>query len=258
MIKAKIKASFIHLVISALVVGTLLAYALTIWYPQPFAELAGLSNILLILLTVDLLLGPILTFFIFKPHRKNLKFDLAAIAALQIAALSYGMFTIYQGHPVYVAYAFGQFTPITAKEAEPEKVKYPELVSSTLGKPKLVYAKLPDKPGAAQELFKALMNGKPNLESRAEYYEPYANYKDKVIEQGFSPDKLFTSPQEKQELERFLAATPKANDSAADYAYLPLTGRQKDVIWALDKVTGLPVGILNINPWHQGELSAAK
>lgn len=87
------KAVLIHLGLSsalALGVTSLLVFG---WYPWPyFMALGGLMLVALIV-GVDVVLGPLLTFIVFKPGKKSLKFDLTVIALVQAAALGYGLWT---------------------------------------------------------------------------------------------------------------------------------------------------------------------
>jgi hypothetical protein len=249
MIKHKLKAALIHLSISALVVGCFLAFALTVWYPEPFFSISGLTSILLILVTVDVILGPLLTLVVFKPLKSTLKFDLAVIAMVQIAALTYGIHTIYAAHPLYVAYAGDRFTPINANEVSPDKAKYDELKKSKLTGPTIVYVQKPTDPAEMSRVTMEVLSGKPDLDARPEYYEPFEKFTQQVLAHGLKPEILLTKPEYKQKLEQFLKEYGK---TANDYAFLPLSGKEDDVLWAWSRETGKPVGTLAINPWIQG------
>jgi len=255
MIKSKLKASLLHLFISMLVVGSFLAFAVTIWYPAPFLEISGLKGIILILVSVDLILGPLLTFVVFKPLKASLKFDLSVIVAVQLAALAYGMLTIYQGHPVYVAYVVDRFSLVIAKESHPEQAKYDEFKVSTFGTPKLAYAKLPTDPKKVSDLLSEVMKGKPDIDARPEFYEPFDKFAPDALKHGIAPEKLTTSASNKEKLAQFLNEHGK---TANDYAFLPLSGKEKDVVWVLSRETGKPVGVIDINPWKLEQIAAAK
>jgi hypothetical protein len=249
MIKHKLKAALIHLSISALVVGCFLAFALKIWYPEPFFTISGLQHIILILVTVDVILGPLLTLVVFKPLKSTLKFDLAVIAAVQVAALAYGMHTIYEAHPLYVAYAIDRFTPINTNEVAPDKAKYDELKKSKLTGPTLVYVQKPTDPKEMSRVTMEVLSGKPDIDARPEYYVPFNKFTQEVFAHALKPEKLLASPKNKQKVEQFLKEHGK---TANDYAFLPLSGKEDDVLWAWSRETGKPVGTLTINPWIQG------
>ncbi|MBJ6611957.1 MAG: hypothetical protein JG718_16495 [Candidatus Thiothrix moscowensis] len=255
MLKTKFKASLIHLLLSATVVGLFVAFALSIWYPNPFFEISGLKAIILILLSVDLVLGPLLTFIVFKPNKPSLKFDLAVIGAVQIAALVYGMYTIHLGHPVYVAYAVDRFTLINRADVNPLDAKQAELQASGWWKPILVYAQSPTDPKEQEQLVMEVLAGKPDIDARPQYYEPFNQHSQAVLSKGIKPEKLTTNADSKTKLDALLA---KHNKTAADYAYFPLVGKEKDVIWVWDKTSAQAIGTLDVNPWALNHMAAAQ
>jgi hypothetical protein len=255
MIKQKLQAALIHLGISALVVGCFLAFVLTVWYPAPFFDLLNLQHIILMLIAVDVLLGPLLTLLVFKPQKATLKFDLSTIATLQIAALTYGMYAIYQSHPLYVAYAGDRFLPINASQISPSEAKYDELKKSKLTGFTPVYVKTPTDSTEIARLTKEVSSGAPDLYARPAYYEPFDKFTQEAFAQGMKPEKLLANPEYKQKLEQFLA---KYGKTANDYAFLPLVGQEDAVLWAWSRETGKPVGTLAINPWKPDQVATAK
>lgn len=249
MFKQKLKASVIHLVISLIVISSFLLIAFSIWYPEPYSEMSGLSDLLVILIAVDLILGPVLTFIIFKKNKPSLKFDLSFIAAFQLAALAYGMFTIYERHPVYVVYAVDRFELVPAKEAFPERAKYEEFKVSKLWFPKLAYAKSPENREERNRLLFESLAGKLDLERRPEYYEPIENHTDTILSRGIDPETLFFDSARKQKLKRFLDPNQKTEE---DYAFLPLVGKAKDMVIAVSRETGEIAGTIDVDPWVKG------
>lgn len=51
----------------------------------------GVTTIYLMLLGIDLILGPLLTFLVFKEDKKKLKFDLGVILIIQLSRLFFGL-----------------------------------------------------------------------------------------------------------------------------------------------------------------------
>ena len=84
---SRFRASGFHFVISLLVGLVLLALCWFMWYPAPMLMAIGGHEIFLLVVGIDVVLGPLLTLVVFKSGKKTLKFDLAVIALLQIAAL---------------------------------------------------------------------------------------------------------------------------------------------------------------------------
>lgn len=76
----------------------------------------GGHEIFLLVIGIDVVLGPLLTMAVFKPGKKYLKFDLAVIAMLQMFALTYGVNTLLEGRPVFIAALGDQYQVIQASE----------------------------------------------------------------------------------------------------------------------------------------------
>ena len=81
---SRLKASGIHLGISLTValLAALLVFGL--WYPYPYREMSGGRELFLIVVAVDVILGPLITLAVFnraKPSRE-LKRDLVMVALM--------------------------------------------------------------------------------------------------------------------------------------------------------------------------------
>lgn len=127
MVKSRITAGLIHLGISAVLLGGLCLVIFLIWYPGAYFVLAGAMRPLQALVLVDLVIGPLLTLIVYKVGKPSLKFDLAVIAVLQLAAFAYGTWTLAQQRPAFLAYEGGVFHVISSVDvnepAVPERVQ---------------------------------------------------------------------------------------------------------------------------------------
>lgn len=255
MFQHKVKASLLHLLISVIIVGAFLTFALLVWYPSPFLQLSGLIPILLILVSVDLILGPLLTFVVYKPDKPRLRMDLTFIGLVQLAALGYGMHTIYQGHPVYAVFTVDRFTLITAQEAKPDQARYPEYQVSTFGKPVFAYAQKPADPEILKELMFAALSGKPDIDAQPAYYEPFDKFTQTILSGGIASEKLLAATPSQNDVEDFLS---EYGGNVDDYAFLPLVGKEEDVIWVWNRASASPVDILNINPWKLEQVASTE
>lgn len=245
MFKPKLKASFYHLLISMLVVGAILAFVFNYWYPGALSEVSGLTQIVLIMVAIDLVLGPLLTFVVYKPQKPKLAFDLAAIALMQISALVYGTYTIYEGHPLYITYAADRFTIITANEVDPKQAVLDEFKKSKLAGPDLAFAKQPDDPKEAEKLMFDVLDGAPDIDKRPNLYMPLKDNLESVFAKSIDTSKLLKHEETKKEFMKFV----EEHGDHEKFAFLPLSGQGKDVIWAIDRASGEPRDIININPW---------
>ena len=99
------RAALVHLALSAAVAMLAAVLVFVLWYPDPFREISGGRELFFIVIAVDVMLGPLVTFAIFnrrKPWRE-LRRDLAVVGLLQLAGLVYGLHTVYVVRPVVVA-----------------------------------------------------------------------------------------------------------------------------------------------------------
>lgn len=83
-----------HLSISFFIALLVVSLVFFIWYPSPLANAVGVTHIFLMLLAIDVIIGPLLGLLVYKERKKSLKFDLSVIIIIQIAALCYGIFSI--------------------------------------------------------------------------------------------------------------------------------------------------------------------
>jgi len=135
----KIKAALIHLLISLFVIGLFVLIVVFIWYPKPLFVIAGVIEPLKLLILIDVIVGPMLTFIVYKKNKKHLRIDLSVIALIQIMALAYGIYTIYHGRANLIVFHNGEFNYLMEKYAHDEDLKLNELKPHIFSPPKLAY-----------------------------------------------------------------------------------------------------------------------
>jgi hypothetical protein len=120
--KDRLEASAIHLGISLGIAALAALLVFALWYPYPYRETSGGRELFLIVITVDVILGPLITLTVFnraKP-RSELVRDLAVVGLVQLAALAYGMWTVFVARPVYLVYEIDRFRVVHAIEVPGE------------------------------------------------------------------------------------------------------------------------------------------
>ena len=105
----RLKFFLSHLSISFLIALLVIGVVFIVWYPSPLATAVGVTHIFLMLLAIDVVIGPILGLLVYKEGKKSLKFDLTVIILLQLSALFYGIYSIEQGRPVWIAFNVDRF-----------------------------------------------------------------------------------------------------------------------------------------------------
>ncbi len=123
----RIKAFLIHLGISLVVAVAAMALVFGLWYPSPLHAALGVTGIFLLLLAVDVVLGPCLTLVVFKPGKKTLVMDLTAIALLQLSALAYGVWTVAEGRPAWLVFAVDRFELVRVLDIDERKLEQADL-----------------------------------------------------------------------------------------------------------------------------------
>src|SRR5690349_11501173 len=140
------QASGIHLLISAAIASISLFVTLKVWYPSPLFTAEGGNDILMILIGVDVIIGPLVTLVVFKAGKPGMRFDLTVIAVLQAAALAYGTHVMFAARPVYIAFVDDQFETVRANDLDPANVahaKRPEFRSAPITGPQFIAIDLP-------------------------------------------------------------------------------------------------------------------
>jgi len=117
---SRLKAMFFHVLISGAIAGVGSLIILFLWYPWPLSEMSGGWSLLLLVCSVDVVLGPLLTFVIFdtRKPRSEIVRDLTIIAVLQLSGLCYGVHTVYLARPVVIAFEGKLFRVVSAIEIE--------------------------------------------------------------------------------------------------------------------------------------------
>lgn len=244
----RLRASTIHLFISIILFLALLGAIFSIWYPSPYFETDGNWKILGILAGVHVILGPLLTLILFKPGKPGLKFDMTCIVLMQASALLYGGIIIYQQRPSFVVFGIDRFTTVAAAEVEFAQLKYPELQRVVSIGPLLAQAQPPEDPILRQKLlFGVLLHGEKDLEFRAELYEPYRPHLAHLRAHGIDLAKIAALDEAaKAAIETF---AKQHSGRLEDYLYLPLKGKNQDIVLVLSAQDGMPTGWIPISPW---------
>lgn len=243
------KAAAIHLSLSILVGLLVLALLFLVWYPQPYFDAAGGRGLIVILLGVDIVLGPMLTLILFKSGKKNLLLDLCLIAVIQISALVYGLYVIAQARPVFIVAAIDRFEVVAANEIDPvdlAKGRKPQFRRLSWTGPKLVAAQRPDNLKQRQDLILSNSVGK-DLKMFPEFYVDYADGASAMLARAKSLASLHKA---KPTSESVVKAWLKGHDrDAASVVWLPVNVRKVAMTMLLDARTGAVLDALPIDPW---------
>lgn len=117
------QAFAVHMAISLVIFFVLLVCITQYWYPGILFDTSNGWKAIALIVSIDLILGPMLTLIIFNPKKSSLKFDLWVIAVVQIAALAYGTWTIHSSRPLAIAYINNNFNTFYANAENAKDIK---------------------------------------------------------------------------------------------------------------------------------------
>jgi hypothetical protein len=244
----RFKASGIHLGASLVVAMLAVVLVFWLWYPYPYREVSGGRELFMLMVTVDVILGPLITFAVFS-HAKPwpvLRRDLGFVVAVQFCALLYGLWAIFVARPVHMVFEFDRFSVVHAVDVPTDSLsKAPTNVQALpLTGPTLLSLR-PFKNNAEKtDATLAELQGLA-LAARPDFWQSYA---------AGAADVLKASRPVLQLKERFAAQSPLLNDAIAktgrkaeELVYVPLVGRKLFWTVLLDSKTADVVGFVPLD-----------
>lgn len=233
----RFKAAGIHLLLSIFIVTSVLAVMYFLWYPKGYFTIMGGGALISLIGFVDVFLGPLLTLVVFKPGKKNLKFDLACIGLVQICALSYGTYVMFESRPVFTVFNKDSFRIAAVVDITPEelaKAKQPQWQKYSITGPELVAIAKPNDNDKKERMF-ALTAG-PIASSFPRLYDQYSKHSNEVIKSGKSLNLLASvDAHNKSVIDKFIS---KSNRPESDFLYLPIASELAEMSVIIDAKTG--------------------
>ncbi len=240
----RLKAFAIHLVISTLIALAVIGLVFFIWYPAPLHTAVGVTQIFLILLAVDVVLGPLLTLLVYKAGKKTLVMDLTVIALLQLGALSYGLWTVAEGRPAWFVFAVDRFELVRVPDIDERKLDVTDIAYRTpswLG-PMWVAAINPTNTDERNDIMLEALFAGVDIAQRPNLYQPLNSQKDAIQQRVLELSKL-TEFNTAENVSVLLAQHPRAD------AWLPLRANNQDMVVLMHKETAEVVAIVDLRPW---------
>ena len=241
----RLKFFLSHLSLSFLIALLVIELVFFIWYPSPLATAVGVTHIFLMLLIIDVILGPLLGLLVYKEGKKTLKFDLSVIILIQIVALCYGVFSIEQGRPAWLVFHADRFELVRKNDILLENIDQAQsqFQHVSWSKPQFVAVKSAVSIQQHQnDIFTEVLGG-ISLAQQPERYVELTEAKAK-IQQRALPLKELELYNLKIEVEKTLAKYPKAD------AWLPLKATAVDMVVLVNKESASIIKIVDLRPWQ--------
>lgn len=245
------KAAGLHLAISAVIAATVILVMLAIWYPGPLFTAMGGHTLVMILVGVDVVLGPMITLIVFNPSKPKhlMRFDLAVIGLVQLAALVYGVHVVHQVRPQYMVFTVDRFDLVSTADLTPEVLAKapPAYREIHWGGPVTVAARQPTSGDRQMEIIMSASQGGRDLQHYPEFYVPYEQFARYALARAHPIAKMRRAhPEAAAEIDRAIAATGRPE---AEVGYLPLKAKAHDYSVLVDGKTGAVLGFAKVNPW---------
>jgi len=244
----RLRASAIHFCISIAIASLAALLVFLLLYPYPYRELSGGRELFLILVSVDVVLGPLITLAIFnraKPWRVLAR-DLAVVGLIQLTALGYGMWTVFIARPVHLVFEIDRFRVIHAIEVPREMLdQMPVGVQALPLFGPTVLAVRPFR--SSEESFEATMVALQggHLGARPDLWQVYSDARPRVLEAAKPADQLTQRfPDKAEQIDEAVARTGHPPGSLL---YLPLVGRNDPWTVLLDSSTAEVIGFLPLD-----------
>lgn len=240
----RLKAFGIHLAISLAIFVLVLGLLILVWYPWPLFDLEGGWRGIRLVALVDVVLGPALTLILFKVGKPGLRLDMSLVVLMQIGALVFGMWNLYEARPVLLVHADDHFRPLSRvlmAEWDPTGAVLEKWEGMT---PQNVRVDLPVDPVEFADLHQENYHRPGGLHGLADRYQAMRDGWQQVLE-----DAILIEPYVGLETEweqRFTAFMSTQGRAVDELAFFPYIGRRERVFLVFDRDTQDILGVLDI------------
>jgi hypothetical protein len=229
----RFKAFSLHLLASATALTLILGSLYMGWYRWPGWYLADATQVVLVMICVDVVLGPTLTFIIANKNksRRELTRDIGIIVVVQLCALLYGSVSLWNGRPLYYVFSENALSLIQAYDIDVEQANLgrqqnAELAPHWYSLPRWVFVP----PSIAAAAVKG-----DDVTAMPKFYRPWDNGLPLLKGQLKKMDELrFFFPKEKTTLNQRMQAAGVPSDQSNS---IPITGRRRPLLAVFDPVS---------------------
>jgi hypothetical protein len=227
------KAFSLHLLSSASALTLILGSLYLGWYHWPGWYLSDVTAVFLVMVSVDVVLGPTLTLIIANPKkpRRELTRDIGIIVAVQLCALTYGSVQLWNGRPLYYVFSENalsvvQAYDISSRQAELGRAENAAFAPHWYSLPRWVWAPMPQDSKERQALISTY--GAADVINMPRFYKSWEQGLPALRGQLTTPDgSKFFFGDEKWKLKKRMQADGMAIDQVDT---LPFTGRTRPLL----------------------------
>jgi hypothetical protein len=240
--KFRLRAFGLHLTGSAILLVLALGGLYLGWYRWPGWYLAGALTIALMMAGIDVVLGPLFTLLVANPRkpRRELARDIGIIVAVQLVAAGYGIFTLWNGRPLYYTYSERYLEMVQAQDLNPEQVALgrklnPDLAPHWYSLPRWIYAPLPKDAKVANDIVSQTIGGGDDVIDMPQYYKPWSDGLTDLRQHLRTVDKI--GEFDKHDLAVAAQKMQRWGVAADQPVVIPMTGKGKPLVALIDPTT---------------------
>lgn len=234
----RLRASGVHLGLSLGISALAALLVFGLWYPYPYRDISGGRELFLLVVTVDVILGPLITLAVFNRKKpwSELRRDLAVVGAIQLAALGYGLWTVAVARPVHMVFEYNRFRVVHAIDVAPELLaQTPADVVALpwMGPTRLSLRPFKDNKEMMDATMAAVQGA--DLAARPDLWQTYEKAVPEILKEAKPVETLKTRfAAQATAVDEVLA---RAGRSAHNTVYVPMIGRGKFWTVFLDPTT---------------------
>ena len=246
-LQSRLSASAIHLSISLCIAALAALLVFGWWYPYPYRDLSGGRELFALVVAVDVVLGTLITLVIFNATktRRHLMMDFTVIGLLQVAALAYGLWTVFVARPVHLIFEYHRMAVVHAVDIEPEMLAKapPGLQQLPLRGPTLLSLR----PLQGNEAIESVMLATGGIPQAAQphLWQPYEAARDQILQESRPAAQLQERfPSHADAISRAVARTGRPLHALRT---LPLLSRKSAWTVLIDAQSAQPVGFVALD-----------
>jgi hypothetical protein len=245
----RFKAFGLHLLASSVALSIILGGLYLGWYRWPGWVLTDVTRVVMVMVGVDVVLGPTLTFIIARSSkpRRELTRDIGVIVAMQLCALGYGTVSLWNGRPMYYAFSENVLQLVQAYDIDDDEAalgrqQNPGLAPHWYSLPRWVWAPLPQDAQVSEKIVRSAITGGDDVTSMPRYFKPWSEgLNDLRAKLKKVDDVAYFAPKQKNTLKERMRAAGLATD---ELNAMPLTGRGHPLLAVIDPATATIKAIL--------------
>jgi hypothetical protein len=247
--REKLVAMGIHFVATSVLAGIAAALVFLVWFPPPFEKMVGGSELFMLVVGCDMVLGPLLSLVIYnsRKSRRELLMDYGVVGAIQIGALIYGVMIMAGARPLYVAYYTDRFEIVLAADLRDQELAAatdPKYATRHWTGPEFVGITVPDK-DKNNALEESMVGNEEHM--RPKFYVPFETVTDRIRQRGKTLAEL---EKKKPAIKPLIAAALRDVEPPHDrLLWVPSHSFKSFWTVIVDPATGMPVAWVDYDPY---------